>query len=280
MTEQIGVAIRNAAALFEKISESPRLDAELLLADCLKKPRSYLYSWPEQTLSQACWLQFRELTRKRMMPTPVAYLLGYREFYSLEFKTTAAALIPRPETELLVATTLLLCETLENPRILEMGTGTGAISVALLKQRADIDLVATDISNECLKLAEENADKHAVKLHCVKSDWYRDLERGKGFDLIVSNPPYIAAHDSYLMQGDLPAEPLLALTPGQTGLEAIEQIICGAVDFLNSKGYLVLEHGHDQADEVCKMLEQAGFLKMQNERDFSGLPRISFAQIP
>jgi release factor glutamine methyltransferase len=280
MTEQIGVAIRNAAALFEQVSDSARLDAELLLAECLQKPRSYLYSWPEETLAETVWLRFRELIRQRMKPTPVAYLLGYREFYSLEFKTTAAALIPRPETELLVAKTLLLCEELEHTRILEMGTGSGAISVALLKQRSDINIITTDISIACLQLASENASLHGVKLHSVESNWYQNLVEGKVFDLIVSNPPYIAADDSYLMEGDLPAEPALALTPGQTGLEAIEQIIYGAAAYLKSKGYLVLEHGHDQADEVCSMLELAGFQKIQNERDFSGLPRLSYARLP
>ena len=163
---------------------------------------------------------------------------------------------------------------------LEMGTGSGAISVALLKQRSDINIITTDISIACLQLASENASLHGVKLHSVESNWYQNLVEGKVFDLIVSNPPYIAADDSYLMEGDLPAEPALALTPGQTGLEAIEQIIYGAAAYLKSKGYLVLEHGHDQADEVCSMLELAGFQKIQNERDFSGLPRLSYARLP
>ncbi|NNE64158.1 MAG: protein-(glutamine-N5) methyltransferase, release factor-specific, partial [Gammaproteobacteria bacterium] len=125
MCEQIGIAIRSARDLFETISDSARLDAEILLAECLQKPRSYLYSWPQETLSESSWLQFQELVRQRMKPTPVAYLLGYREFYSLNFKTTAAALIPRPETELLVEQALQLCADIKHPRILEMGTGTG-----------------------------------------------------------------------------------------------------------------------------------------------------------
>ena len=280
MSEQIGVAIRNAQTLFETISGSARLDAELLLAECLQKPRSYLYSWPEETLSESSWLQFRELIRQRMKPTPVAYLLGYREFYSLNFKTTAAALIPRAETELLVEQALQLCADIKHPRILELGTGSGAISVALLKQRADIDLISTDISADCLQLAEENADLHRVKLHCVRSNWFQSLGTQAAFDLIVSNPPYIAAADPYLMLGDLPAEPALALTPGRSGLEAIEQIVAGAGDFLKSRGYLVLEHGHDQAGEVYDLLKTAGFQNIHNKRDFSNLPRLSYAQIP
>lgn len=280
MPEQIGVAIRNARALFESVSDSPGLDAELLLAECLQKPRSYLYSWPEEMLSESTWFKFQKLVRQRMQPTPVAYLLGYREFYSLNFKTASAALIPRPETELLVEMALRLCEEVKNPRIVEMGTGTGAISIALLKQRADIDLITTDISTDCLKLAQQNAELHGVKLNCIESNWYQSLGDQAVFDLIISNPPYIAANDPYLKQGDLPAEPALALTPGPTGLEAIEQIVCGAADYLKRGGYLAFEHGHDQAAEVSTLLEQVGFKKIHNERDFSGLPRLSYAQLP
>lgn len=280
MPERIGVAIRNARTLFETISDSARLDAELLLAECLQKPRSYLYSWPEERLSESSWLQFQELVRLRMKPTPVAYLLGFREFYSLNFKTTAAALIPRPETELLVELALKLCDEIKRPRILEMGTGTGAISIALLKQQADIDLISTDISTDCLQLAQQNADLHGVKLNCIESNWYHGLGDQAAFDLIISNPPYIAEDDPYLQQGDLPAEPALALTPGRTGLEAIQKIVFGAINYLQSGGYLAFEHGHDQAAEVCNMLEQAGFQNIHNERDFSGLPRLSYARLP
>lgn len=280
MPRQIGVAIRHARKLFESISDSAGLDAELLLAHCLQKPRSYLYSWPERTLSDACWSHFEALIEQRLKPTPVAYLLGHREFYSLNFRTTPAALIPRPETELLVDTVLEMCAGFDRPRILELGTGTGAISVALLKQRSDIELTATDISADCLQLATENAAMNEVTLHFIESDWYQNLGTRPAFDLIVSNPPYIAAKDPYLQRGDLPAEPALALTPGVTGLEAIETIISGAHDHLARGGHLVFEHGHDQAPQVQQLLEHFGFQSIHNKPDYSGLPRVSYATLP
>jgi release factor glutamine methyltransferase len=280
MSEQIASAIRYAQEQFEPISDSARLDAELLLAHCLQKPRSYLYSWPEKMLEETIWQAFQSLVDLRLKPTPLAYLLVSREFYSLDFKISPVALIPRPETELLVETTLALCAEIEKPRILEMGTGTGIISIVLCKERPDIDIVTTDISKECLELAESNARLHGVTLNCIQSDWYAQLPEQACFDLIVSNPPYIRADDPYLNQGDLPAEPLLALTPGPTGLEAIQQITEGARLHLRSGGYLLVEHGFDQAEAVSSLLEAAGFSKIRNILDHSGHPRISLGQLP
>ncbi len=280
MVKQVAEAVRQAQHQFESISDSAKLDAELLLAHCLQKPRSYLYSWPEKELSENVWTNFQALVEQRLKPTPLAYLLLWREFYSLNFKISPATLIPRPETELLVETTLNLSANHNRPRMLEMGTGTGAISIVLLKQKPDIDLLTTDICNECLRLAELNATLHAVSLHCIQSDWYSELSTQAAFDLIVSNPPYIAADDPYLSQGDLPAEPLLALTPGKTGLEAIQQIVEGSVEYLNPGGYLIFEHGYDQASIVADLLQVAGFRHIQNLRDENNQPRVSFGQLP
>lgn len=280
MSQDIASALRWAQNQFDSVSDSARLDAELLLAHCLQKPRSYLYSWPEKELSKPVWSEFLILVDQRLKPTPVAYLLVSREFYSLEFKISPVALIPRPETELLVETTLRLCREQERPRILEMGTGTGVISIVLLKENPVIDLVTTDISDECLELAKANARFHQVSLNCVQSDWYRELTTLPRFDLIVSNPPYIAADDPYLSQGDLPAEPLLALTPGKTGLESIEQIVSGAPKHLNPGGYLIFEHGYNQAQAVDKLLAAAGFNNIRNLRDDNGLARVSLGQLP
>lgn len=280
MSLNIASALRWAQNQFDSVSDSARLDAELLLAHCLQKPRSYLYSWPEKELSESVWSEFQILVDQRLKPTPVAYLLVSREFYSLEFKISPVALIPRPETELLVETTLLLCREQERPRILEMGTGTGVISIVLLKENPDIDLVTTDISEECLALAKTNARFHQVSLNCVQSDWYRELATLPRFDLIVSNPPYIAADDPYLSQGDLPAEPMLALTPGKTGLESIEQIVAGAAQHLNPGGYLIFEHGYDQAQAIDELLVAAGFKNIRNLLDDNHLPRVSLGQLP
>lgn len=280
MNQDIASALRWAQKQFDNVSDSARLDAELLLAHCLQKPRSYLYSWPEKELSKSVWFEFLILVDQRLKPTPVAYLLVSREFYSLEFKISPVALIPRPETELLVETALELCIKQERPRVLEMGTGTGVISIVLLKENPDIDLVTTDISTECLELAKTNARFHQVSLNCIQSDWYNELKTLPRFDLIVSNPPYIAADDPYLSQGDLPAEPLLALTPGKTGLESIEQIVAGAPQYLNPDGYLIFEHGYDQAQAVNHLLAAAGFKNIRNLLDDNELPRASLGQLP
>ncbi len=280
MSRDIASALRWAQNQFDSVSDSARLDAELLLAHSLQKQRSYLYSWPEMELSESVWSEFLILVEQRLKPTPVAYLLVSREFYSLEFKISPVALIPRPETELLVETTLALCADQERPRILEMGTGTGVISIVLLKENPDIDLVTTDISDECLELAKTNARFHQVSFNCIQSDWYNELATLPGFDLIVSNPPYIAADDPYLSQGDLPAEPLLALTPGKTGLESIEQIVAGAPQHLNPGGYLIFEHGYDQAQAINELLSTEGFKNIRNLLDDNELPRVSLGQLP
>ena len=280
MADSIAVAIQQAQGKFREVSDTAKLDAELLLAFCLGKPRSYLYSWPEKELTVAERDQFQAMVELRLKPTPVAYLLVEREFYSLPLKISPVALIPRPETELLVETTLQYCVNINRPRILEMGTGTGAISIALLHERPDIELITTDISPDCLELAQANARLNGLSLTSIESSWYDNLSKQAAFDLIVSNPPYIAEDDPYLQQGDLLAEPLLALTPGKTGLEAIQQIVAGATDHLNSGGYLLLEHGYDQAESVEKLLHNAGFTNIQNLRDFSDHPRVSLGQYP
>ncbi len=280
MSEQIAAAIGFAQQQFAALSDSAKLDAELLLAYCLQKPRSYLYSWPEKKIPAKAWSEFQKLVEERLKPTPVAYLLGEREFYSLSFQTSPQVLIPRPETELLVETALKLCAHKVRPRVLEMGTGTGAVSIVLLRESPDIDLVTTDISAECLSLAKKNAAMHGVSLNCIESNWYEHLHNQAPFDLIVSNPPYIAADDSCLLRGDLPAEPLLALTPGQTGLEAITRIIGGAIGFLKPGGYLLFEHGYNQAQEIAGLLKAGGFFDIRNIRDDNSLPRVSLGQIP
>jgi len=280
MADSIARAIQQAQSKFHRVSETAKLDAELLLAFCLGKPRSYLYSWPEKELSAEEWSQFQVLVELRLKPTPVAYLLVEREFYSLPLKISPVALIPRPETELLVETTLQYSANIERPRILEMGTGTGAISIALLHERPEIELITTDISRSCLDLAQANARLNSVSLTCIESNWYESLDNQAAFDLIVSNPPYIAENDPYLQQGDLPAEPLLALTPGKTGLEAIEQIVEGATGYLNSGGYLLLEHGYDQETAVNNLLHNAGFRCIQTLRDFNDHARVSLGKHP
>lgn len=279
MSEQINNAIRWASQCLETCSESARLDAELLLAHCLDKPRSYLYSWPEQALSEACWKRFQELVQQRLQPTPIAYLLGNREFFSMEFKSTPAALVPRPETELLVELALQQIPAEQPLQICDLGTGSGIIAITLKKQRPRTTVYATDVDPGCLALARDNALRHQVEIEFVESSWYEKLGPGSIFDLIVSNPPYVAADHPFLEQGDLPAEPSIALTPGTSGLEALEVIIHGAPDHLKPGGILILEHGYDQEAPVARLLQEQGFGEIRCESDHNNLPRTSIARL-
>lgn len=277
MSEQIDSAIKWGRARCADISATPKLDAELLLAHSIGKTRSYLYSWPEQQLTRNDWQQFQSLITRRLEPTPVAYLLGEREFFSLSLKTSPAALVPRPETELLVETTLAVYSSQPGTDLLELGTGTGAIAIALKVECPAISIVATDISSHCLELAQLNADRHALRIDWIRSDWFSEIDRR--FDLIVSNPPYIPATDPALEQGDLPAEPRIALSPGPTGLEALEVIIAESPNYLKPGGYLLLEHGFDQESEVACLMREHGFINIDCKTDLNGLPRVSLGQL-
>jgi len=277
MSEQIDRAIEWGRGQCAGISDTPKLDAELLLAHCIGKTRSYLYSWPEQQLAHNEWQLFQTLISRRLEPTPVAYLLGEREFFSLSLKTSPAALVPRPETELLVETTLAICSHQPGADLLELGTGTGAIAIALKVDCPTINVVATDISSYCLELAQLNADRHRLTIDWIRSDWFTQIDRR--FDLIVSNPPYISAADPSLKQGDLLAEPLVALSPGPTGLEALEVIITESPNYLKPGGYLLLEHGFDQENEVASLMHEHGFIDIDCKPDLNGLPRVSLGQL-
>lgn len=277
MSEQIDTAIRWATQRIEACSESARLDAELLLSHCLDQPRSYLYSWPERVLSESCWRRFQDLVRQRLQPMPIAYLLGTREFFSMEYATTPAALVPRPETELLVELALRQIPTDQSLRICDLGTGSGVIAITLKKQRPLTIISATDVDPDCLELARANARRHQVDIDFIESDWFGNLPPDSIFDMIVSNPPYVAADHPFLLQGDLPAEPAKALTPGASGLEALEVIISGAPDHLSAGGILILEHGYDQEAAVAALLLDNGFGEIRCEADHNNLPRTSCA---
>lgn len=279
MSNSINGAIRWANGKFLSCSDSARLDAELLLAHCLDKPRSYLYSWPAEELDDACWQRYQQLVQRRLEPTPIAYLLGRREFYSLEFTTREQALVPRPETELLVDQALLLIPSQQALRVCDLGTGSGIIAITLKKHRPLAQVYATDIDSACIELARENARRHAVDIEFIESDWYRGLPAALAFDLIVANPPYIAADHPFLKLGDLPAEPSLALTPGVSGLEALRQIIMQAPRHLVVGGYLMLEHGYDQQSAVADLLAENGFTEIRCEYDDNDLPRTSIAKL-
>jgi release factor glutamine methyltransferase len=266
--------VRQLLASADVPGDSGRLDAELLLSHALEQPRSYLYAWPEQEVAARRCDVFTQLLDARRDGQPVAYLLGEREFWSLPLRVSEHTLIPRPETETLVEWALEL-DLPATARVSDWGTGSGAVALALASERVAWQLLATDISADALAVARDNA--HQLKLENVEflqSDWEAGLA-GLSFDLIVSNPPYVAEADPHLQQGDARFEPRSALRSGPDGLDALRCIIAAAPDHLNAGGWLLLEHGFDQAAAVRELLLAAGFSATGCRPDLAGLDRVS-----
>lgn len=263
-----------------------RLDAELLLAQVLKVDRAFLYSRPESQVSDNDILQFASLVMRRLSGEPIAYLIGRKEFWSLDLKVKPSVLIPRPETELLVELALKLLpeESFETEsteiQVLDLGTGSGAIAIALASERPQWTIWATDISEEALKVAKENAQhfsKNPIHFYC--GDWFGALPMPKPlFHAIISNPPYIAEADPHLLDGSLSFEPITALRSGKQGLQDIEKIIQSAPDYLLSKAWLLIEHGFDQSDGVFAFFKANQFIQIQHYQDLAGVTRVTVGQ--
>ncbi len=290
-----------------------RIEVQLLLQQVLGASRAYLLAHPEQIPDATQTAAYRELLRRRLQGEPLAYILGEREFFGLIFKVTPATLIPRPETELLVE---LALQRLPSPpaspspsapvpavllpsppapfppageggrtagrglRVLDLGTGSGAIALSIAHARPDVEVTAVDASPDALEVARWNArllDLDNVRL--VQSDWFAALP-GERFDMIVSNPPYIATGDVHLKQGDLRFEPVSALASGSDGLDDIRRIVAAAPAHLQSGGWLLFEHGYDQAARVRELLQQAGLGEVFSARDLAGIERVSGGRAP
>ena len=263
-----------------QMHDQARLDAEVLLAHVLNRPRVYLHTWPEAELSKEQEAQFSDMIRQRAAGQPVAYLTGQREFWSLNFAVTPDSLIPRPETELLVERTLALLTENKTLRVADLGTGSGAVAIALAHERRHWRLVAIDQSLECVKLAQGNARRLNVDNLCIiNADWSTALA-DRSFDAIVSNPPYIADQDPHLQQGDVCFEPASALTAGPQGLDELRCLIKDAPRVLVPGGWIVLEHGMNQATSIRKLLNDMAFTNIATTRDLAGLERVSCAQKP
>jgi release factor glutamine methyltransferase len=265
-----------AAALSDARQKIDRLDAEALLAHLLQKERSYLRAWPEQTLDETLLARFNDLVVRRQQGEPLAYLTGWREFWSLLLQVSPATLIPRPETELLVEEALKIIPQDANWRIADLGTGAGAIALAIASERPDCEVVATDISPAALEVAQANAERlnlnHVVFRH---GSWHEALKPDERFHLIASNPPYVAADDAHLQHDGLPSEPQTALTPGDDGLAAIRIIIEQMQSHLREPGWLLLEHGYDQGAEVRALLQQQGYSEVITRRDLGNNERMT-----
>jgi release factor glutamine methyltransferase len=255
---------------------SPELEAALLLCYLLEKPRSYLFAWPEETLSPEQLRNYEKLVERRLAGEPIAHITGEREFWSLNLKVTRDTLIPRPETELLVERSLLHLENTTQPLIADLGTGSGAIALALASERPDAEIHACDLSENALTVARENAQRLAlnnVQFHT--GSWFQALPTDARYDLIVSNPPYIETDDPHLNQGDLPKEPLSALASGKDGLRDIRWIIDQANNHLTPGGWLLLEHGYQQAGAVSNLLQTKGFIEIQSHKDLADHLRLT-----
>ncbi len=269
-----------AAQRLAKISETPRLDAELLLAAALKRPRSYLHAWPERVPEPDRAIRFLAWLNQRQAGEPIAYLLGRREFWSLELEVTPDTLIPRPETELLVELALERLPVNRTSALADLGTGSGAIALALAVERPRARIIATDRGPAALTVARRNARRLNIgNIEFREGDWCAPLA-GERFDLLVSNPPYIAATDPHWRQGDLRFEPATALVAGEDGLDALRSIVAQAPAYLRVGGWLLLEHGYDQGEAVPNLLRQRGFVDVSDHRDAAHLSRASAGRWP
>jgi release factor glutamine methyltransferase len=248
------------------------LENRILLCHALGLPRVALITQSERALTREEAARVSGLVERRKFGEPIAYIVGRREFYGLEFEVNDSVLIPRPETELLVE---LALERLPNHgRLLDMGTGSGAIAVSVAHTRPDAFVTALDFSGAALDVARANANAHAAQVRFLRSDWFAQLD-GDRFEVIASNPPYIAAGDTHLSRGDLRFEPNMALTDHADGLAALRTIIGGAPAHLVKHGWLLLEHGYDQAVQVRQLLEAHNFAEVQSWRDLAGIERVS-----
>lgn len=259
-------------------TESARLDTEILLAACLGKPRSYLHTWPERSIDQRELECFEQLLRRRARGEPVAHLTGEREFWSLPLAVTPDTLIPRPETETLVEQALGKLPRDTPLRVADLGTGSGAIALAIATERPRCEIIATDISESALTVARRNAERLGLgNVRFIAGDWCESLPAGR-FDVILSNPPYVAERDPHLDSGDVRFDPRQALVAGPEGMDALRQIARCANDHLRRDGWLIVEHGYDQGGKVMQLLQAEGYSEVSIHNDDSGLSRVTMGR--
>jgi len=259
-------------------SDSPLLDAEVLLGFVLGKPRTYLRAWCENTVTSQQFIAFEALIKQRQQGTPIAYLTGTREFWSRDFIVTPDVLIPRPDTELLIELSLKLIPKNEAVKLIDLGTGSGIIAVTLAAERPNAHVIAVDASVAALKVAQHNAQHHQLtNIDFYQSDWFVSVPKSL-FDLVISNPPYIDPDDEHLQQGDVRFEPQSALIADNQGLSDIQIIADKARSYLIPQGHLLIEHGYNQAPQVQAIFNALAYDKVQSYRDLSGQFRVTYGQ--
>ncbi len=282
MTLSIAAALQAAIARIQATADTEaRLETELLLCKALNKSRSHLYTWPEQNLTEVQQQQFESLLEQRIQGQPLAYILGSKAFWTFSLKVTPDTLIPRPETELLVEAALQLIPKEASANIADLGTGSGAIAIAIASERPLTNMIATDSSEQALEIARQNAIN--LELHNTlfcHGSWLQPLLKHPPMDLIVSNPPYIAEGDPHLERDGLPWEPDHALTSGPDGLRDIRKIIQQAPECLKPGSKLILEHGCDQGPAVRQLFQLAGYSNVVTQQDMENRDRITMGEAP
>lgn len=257
------------------LGNKPEMEAEILLCHILNKNRAYLFAHPEQLISQTQYERYQHFLTERAKGIPIAYIIGEREFWSMNLKVNTHTLIPRHETELLVELALAKIPNKTDTQILELGTGSGAIALAIAKERPNWHIVACDVSKEALQIAQENAQHHQIQnISFYHSNWFNNIPKYQ-YHAIISNPPYIAEHDPHLQEGDLRFEPQHALVSNQEGLADLHLIIKQGYDYLLPNGLILLEHGWNQKLEIQAILNKLGYKNTQCWRDIEGHDRVS-----
>lgn len=258
-------------------SDSAKLDTEILICFVLNKPRSFLLTWPEHKLNESETEQFSALIQRRVQGEPIAYIVQTREFWSLSLQVSPATLIPRPDTEILVEQVLNHHQGVELS-CLDLGTGTGAIALALASERPQWQIDAVDYSHDAVALAKRNGlNLNLAQVNIYQSDWFSNIVKDKRFDVIVSNPPYIDEKDHHLNEGDVKFEPKTALVASDNGLADIKIIARHALSFLNSGGFLYIEHGFEQSHAVQTILADLAYSNIQTIKDYNNNDRVTWA---
>ncbi len=266
---------------FTNSREVSSIEAYCLVSHVLNREKSYLLTHPEEEIPEDQVTRIREMTQKRLTGVPIAYIVGWKEFWSLKLKVTPATLIPRPDTETVVDQALIKASQLKakNPRrtlrILDMGTGSGAIALALKKELPDAEIDAIDYSDEALRVAQENSDTLGLPVHFWNSDWFKNIKAGHQYDIIVSNPPYIARGDAHLAEGDLRYEPRTALVAPMEGLIDILNIVHQAANYMRPDSWIIIEHGFQQGPDVRHMFHDACFSCVDTIRDLGNNERVT-----
>jgi release factor glutamine methyltransferase len=276
----IKTLLAHATNTLTSYSDTPLLDAEVLLGFVLNKPRTHLRAWCDNTLTAQQITSFEGLIKQRQQGTPIVYLTGTREFWSRDFTVTPDVLIPRPDTELLIELSLELIPKNQVVKLIDLGTGSGIIAVTLAAERPDANVTAVDTSLAALAVAKHNAQHHQLtNIEFYQSDWFANVPKSL-FDLVISNPPYIDPDDEHLQQGDVRFEPQSALIADNQGLSDIQIIADKTRSYLTPQGHLLIEHGYNQAPQVQAIFNALAYDKVQFYRDLSGQPRVTHGQKP